>query len=514
MTLSSKLSFVFFLLLLLLSLSNVVKAQPGCEMSIVLRTQAEVDAFSIPPGGSPGVISGSLTIAPEAADGTTDIINLDGLSSLTQVHGTLLIERNPILSDISGLSNLTTIGGGTCSFQELVIRQNPQIASLEGLQNVTGFVSRLMIQDAPLVSDIDELSNVTGSDFLWVGGMTGITNVDGLQSFTTLGGLFLTNNANLLNIDGLSGASGPFTGGQDFISGNPMLQNLNGLAGLTGVNTLTIRNCDALVDMSGLGGMTEVTNLLSINNNPGITSLNGLNPNLEIGNKLTVVGNTLLSDCAVEAVCNHLDMNGNNFITANPAGCASSAQVIASCTLLPIELLSFSARLFGKSVRLDWQTASEENTEKFALERSVDGGRTFQLTGVVAARNSETGAAYQYLDEQVDGLSARQLYYRLRVQDFDGTNDIFGPISIELRSFASSDLKVFPNPLSVGEGLHIQGAAAGAKVELRAMDGQLLATFRSTTENTYSLPELAPGVYMLSTLNESGKLQTRKIVLR
>ncbi|MFK8165108.1 MAG: T9SS type A sorting domain-containing protein, partial [Lewinella sp.] len=165
--------------------------------------------------------------------------------------------------------------------------------------------------------------------------------------------------------------------------------------------------------------------------------------------------------------------------------------------VLPISLSAFQARHTGKSVLLTWQTTSEENTEKFALERSVDGGRTFQLIGAVAARNSEAGAAYLYLDEQVDGLVGRQLYYRLRAQDYDGANQVFGPVMVALSPNAGSDLKVFPNPLSAGEAINIQGGAAGAKVELRAMDGRLLASLRPTTGNSYPLPELAAGVYIV-----------------
>jgi len=514
MTLSTKYCFLLFLFLLLISLSNTVNAQPGCDVVITLRTQADVDNFSLPIDAPPGVLEGGLVIAPEAANGTTDITNLDGLSSLTQVHGTLLIERNPLLTDISGLSNLTTIGGGTCAFQELVIRQNPLIESLDGLQNVTGFVSRLFIQDAPLVTNLNELTNVTGSDFLWIGGMSGITNVDPLSNMTTLSGLFLTGNTNLLNIDGLAGVSGPFTGGQDFISNNPMLQNLNGLAGVTKTNILTVRNCDALVDLSGLGGITEVDDQLSINNNPGLTSMDGLNPVLVIDGRLTIVGNTSLSDCAVVAVCNHLAGNGLNFITSNTAGCANTNEVINSCNVLPVTIKSFAAQPTNKAVIATWQSDLEENTESYALERSSDGGGTFRLVGTIPAQNNPSGAVYEYTDEAAASQNAKRLYYRLRAQDFDGTTQLFGPITVEIPSFAPNALKVFPNPLRSGQMLNIVGAAAGAKLELRAMDGRLLATLLPNAGGAYTLPEMTAGVYTIRKLNATGVGQAGRFVVR
>jgi len=480
MTLSTKYCFLLFLFLLLISLSNTVNAQPGCDVVITLRTQADVDNFSLPIDAPPGVLEGGLVIAPEAANGTTDITNLDGLSSLTQVHGTLLIERNPLLTDISGLSNLTTIGGGTCAFQELVIRQNPLIASLDGLQNVTGFVSRLFIQ----------------------------------SNMTTLSGLFLTGNTNLLNIDGLAGVSGPFTGGQDFISNNPMLQNLNGLAGVTKTNILTVRNCDALVDLSGLGGIMEVDDQLSINNNPGLTSMDGLNPVLVIDGRLTIVGNTSLSDCAVVAVCNHLAGNGLNFITSNTAGCANTNEVINSCNVLPVTIKSFAAQPTNKAVIATWQSDLEENTESYALERSSDGGGTFRLVGTIPAQNNPSGAVYEYTDEAAASQNAKRLYYRLRAQDFDGTTQLFGPITVEIPSFAPNALKVFPNPLRSGQMLNIVGAAAGAKLELRAMDGRLLATLLPNAGGAYTLPEMTAGVYTIRKLNATGVGQAGRFVVR
>ncbi|MEL7221105.1 MAG: T9SS type A sorting domain-containing protein, partial [Bacteroidota bacterium] len=120
-------------------------------------------------------------------------------------------------------------------------------------------------------------------------------------------------------------------GQQSYISGNPALQNLNGLAGVTQANLITVRLCHALTDLSGLGGVTQI-NDININNNYGLTSLNGLNPNLDIANKLTVVGNLILSDCAITAVCSHLEDNGNNFITSNPAGCANANDILSNCS--------------------------------------------------------------------------------------------------------------------------------------------------------------------------------------
>ena len=49
--------------------------------------------------------------------------------------------------------------------------------------------------------------------------------------------------------------------------------------------------------------------------------------------------------------------------------------------LLPITLISFDAVADGMDGVLSWSTASEENNKHFIVERSLDGGVTFETIG-------------------------------------------------------------------------------------------------------------------------------------
>jgi len=80
---------------------------------IALTSQAEVDAFSL------NYVKGDLLISGD------DITNLDALSSLIGVKGSLIIKENPVLSSIRGLNAVMEIGF-------ISIEDNASLAHIDG----------------------------------------------------------------------------------------------------------------------------------------------------------------------------------------------------------------------------------------------------------------------------------------------------------------------------------------------------------------------------------------------
>jgi len=72
-----------------------------------LLTQADVDNFGIT---SAGVTDGDGSINIGEYEPSTNITNLNGLSNLESICGTLLIYNNPLLPNLAGLENLTAVG--------------------------------------------------------------------------------------------------------------------------------------------------------------------------------------------------------------------------------------------------------------------------------------------------------------------------------------------------------------------------------------------------------------------
>lgn len=85
--------------------------------------------------------------------------------------------------------------------------------------------------------------------------------------------------------------------------------------------------------------------------------------------------------------------------------------------LMPIELTMWTATSLEESVLLEWTTASEENNDYFAIERSID-GVTWKILGNVGGAGTTSATHYYSFEDTkpVSGIS----YYRLKQVDFNG----------------------------------------------------------------------------------------------
>ena len=120
-----------------------------------------------------------------------------------------------------------------------------------------------------------------------------------------------------------------------------------------------------------------------------------------------------------------------------------SHQMEAKCFLLPIELAYFSGHCVEGQYQLNWASASELNVSEFIIERSNDGVNFMDIGQVAAVGNSDTPQSYQYKDASVQ---TGNYYYRLRIEELDGTTTYSDVQSIECTSDEYHPFKVFPNP--------------------------------------------------------------------
>lgn len=107
---------------------------------------------------------------------------------------------------------------------------------------------------------------------------------------------------------------------------------------------------------------------------------------------------------------------------------ASSQIMVGSCSVLPIELLSFNAICSeDETITLNWSTASETKSAYFTLEKSSDAIDFYALGTIPAAGKSFSELQYHYLDKEKNGDS----YYRLKQTDLDGFESIYNIINIK-----------------------------------------------------------------------------------
>ncbi len=119
---------------------------------------------------------------------------------------------------------------------------------------------------------------------------------------------------------------------------------------------------------------------------------------------------------------------------------------IVSTFVLPVELLTFSGEAEADGNHLQWATASEENSDHFEIERSIDGAKFYPIGFVNAAGQSFVRKDYSFLDESpMPGKN----YYRLKAIDKNGSYGYSNVIDIDTRIGLNLLLTGFyPNPVT------------------------------------------------------------------
>ncbi|MBA3664876.1 MAG: hypothetical protein H0W61_11810 [Bacteroidetes bacterium] len=85
-------------------------------------------------------------------------------------------------------------------------------------------------------------------------------------------------------------------------------------------------------------------------------------------------------------------------------------------TVLPIELLNFTANQIDNTIMLQWASASEKNFREYEIQKSTDGVSFNEIGIIKAAGNNQIIQKYAFSDTNpFNGL----VYYRLKMVDLD-----------------------------------------------------------------------------------------------
>lgn len=159
---------------------------------------------------------------------------------------------------------------------------------------------------------------------------------------------------------------------------------------------------------------------------------------------------------------------------------------------LPIELIAFQGEARGAVNELIWSTASEQNNDRFEVERSSDGEHFETIGSVAGAGNSQVRNDYGFTDERpAPGLD----HYRLKQVDFDGATTYSAVITLKN---GSDDHDCIVRTLD-SDGLYALACdlPTDARVELFSPAGQPLRVKRGDdgTQRLIDLRTFAPGIY-------------------
>lgn len=176
-----------------------------------------------------------------------------------------------------------------------------------------------------------------------------------------------------------------------------------------------------------------------------------------------------------------------------------------SC-IIPVELLSFSAKNVATTNVMSWQTATEIKNKGFEIERSSD-GKIWQTLGFVNGKGNNS--SYTFTDKTPLKMS----YYRLRQMDFDGQFDYSKTVVVNA-THLKSNILVFPNPNTEGV-IHVQGLTdEETTVSVTNIYGQVV--FQQTPKGESAVLNvknvLAKGVYFVN-IKANNAVVTQKITL-
>lgn len=111
---------------------------------------------------------------------------------------------------------------------------------------------------------------------------------------------------------------------------------------------------------------------------------------------------------------------------------------------LPVELTSFTARVAGNVVNLNWETATEVDNNGFDVERNSTG--TWQKIGFVEGHGTANSPKYyNFTDKSVTG---NKIQYRLRQVDNDGSFEYSNVVEVELAPTTFALDQNYPNPFN------------------------------------------------------------------
>jgi hypothetical protein len=185
-------------------------------------------------------------------------------------------------------------------------------------------------------------------------------------------------------------------------------------------------------------------------------------------------------------------------ITSNSISTFNSFTFGSKSWVLPVTLISFTARKQDNYTLVEWQTEKENNIDTHTIERSDDGSTFYQISKT-SGRNS--GLTEQYYIH--DNAPIRTIaYYRLRTTDNDRKEKFSRIVAISNGTNADK-LVLFTNPVHNKIILFATGTLTGNfKYQLSTMNGQLIQKGELTVLNggEYEIPfknDLQPGTYSL-----------------
>ncbi|WP_151086185.1 right-handed parallel beta-helix repeat-containing protein [Hymenobacter baengnokdamensis] len=191
-----------------------------------------------------------------------------------------------------------------------------------------------------------------------------------------------------------------------------------------------------------------------------------------------------------------------NVITTDLKGGINTvtAQFTIGAYPLPVVLTAFTATAVqNRDALLTWTTASEQNSDHFEVERSLEGTNFSKIAELAAQGTTATTTGYTYTDASIAARTHGTAYYRLRQVDLDGSASYSPVRAVSFTKAATVALALYPNPASASTTLDLSQLPATGTYQVSLLDATgrqvLAATLAGGQLQPLSLASLATGIY-------------------
>lgn len=255
-----------FLLTILMTIFLLTKANAQIyNGNLTISRQTEVDIFNY------SEVTGDLII-DEGRIG--DIRDLDGLSQLTSVGGSLKIESNSEITNLNGLNAVTRIG------KSLYVKSNAKLKAFRnGFRNLITIGGSLNIENNPNLFSLFE-----------------ITTMDGFPSIVMIGGdLLIIQNAKLKKIFGFTQLTTLV--GSIIIEHNDNLSEISGFENLIRIDkSLKLIGNNSLVKIIGFYNMNIISGNCRIEKNNNLINIDWLSNVNTLSDYIHILSNRSLNE--------------------------------------------------------------------------------------------------------------------------------------------------------------------------------------------------------------------------
>lgn len=205
--------------------------------------------------------------------------------------------------------------------------------------------------------------------------------------------------------------------------------------------------------------------------------------------------------------------------TVNTAGSYATDRfklIITTATgSLPVKLTYFNGKKSGAVSVLKWATASEQNNDRFDIERSADGISYTTIGSVAGSNNSVKLIEYSFTDENpIKGVN----YYRLKQVDRDEKATVSNVISINF--VEKTKTAVTASPIPADDYITVQfnnASAVGATIRIMDMVGKIMYTQSILADEAYytypiQVANFKSGVYFMEIKHTDGTAESIKFL--